>query len=129
MSERRTTGGRVALSARRFADRAYNRLRRAVDPALSLAQRIRNSTRWKKLRVAYKLEHPMCELCRAAGRLVPAREVDHVVPLEKAPELGLKWTNLQALCRGCHALKSQAERRPPSSADADPAALPGTPAP
>lgn len=98
--------------ARRFADRAYNRLHRATDPALALAQKIRNSGRWKRVRAAYRLEHPMCELCRKAGRLEPARQVDHIVPLEIAPELAFEWTNLQALCTPCHALKSQEERKP-----------------
>lgn len=120
---------------RRFADRAYNRLHRATDPALAAAQTIRNSVRWKRVRSAYRLEHPMCELCRKAGRLEPARQVDHIVPLEISLELAFEWTNLQALCTKCHALKSQEERKPkgdeemPAENKVDPPAPAAAPAP
>ena len=46
-----------------------------------------------------------CQHCGRAGRL----EVDHVTPLDEG---GDPWelTNLQALCKPCHVVKTRAER-------------------
>ena len=51
--------------------------------------------------------HPR-EACGKAGRL----EIDHVKPLHRG---GAPWTldNLQALCRGCHIVKTSSERKAP----------------
>lgn len=36
-------------------------------------------------------------------------EVDHVQPLRDAPELAFDLSNLQVLCRACHAAKTRIE--------------------
>lgn len=57
-----------------------------------------------------------CRRCKAQGRTSLAEEVDHIIP--KAKALALGWTqqqidapsNLQAISRACHLLKSKEER-------------------
>ena len=50
----------------------------------------------------------MCEACLADGRAVPAEDVHHVVPIERARTFGemerlaLSAGNLRSLCRNCH---------------------------
>jgi len=55
---------------------------------------------WKKIRKRYITAHPLCEICKAAGRYTAAEEVHHKTPLADGgtndPD------NLQALCKPCH---------------------------
>jgi 5-methylcytosine-specific restriction protein A len=64
---------------------------------------------WRKLRNAYAAAHPLCEPCERAGRVVPMQVVDHRVPIERAPERRLDWSNLESMCRPCHSRKTIAE--------------------
>ena len=50
---------------------------------------------------------PMCRLCLASGRPVPAKEVDHIVP--KVLGGGDEDSNLQPLCEDCHKAKTAKE--------------------
>jgi 5-methylcytosine-specific restriction protein A len=55
---------------------------------------------WKKIREAYLRSHPLCELCREGGRLVPATTVHHK---QKLTEGGTHaHSNLQSMCESCH---------------------------
>ena len=56
--------------------------------------------RWRKVRAVYLSKHPLCERCEAAGRLVPATEVHHIVAV--ADGGSDTDDNLQALCKPCH---------------------------
>ena len=58
---------------------------------------------WRKLRLMVLREQPLC----ACGRV--ATEVDHIIPIAKAPELRLEMSNLQAMCKSCHSRKTNAE--------------------
>lgn len=62
---------------------------------------------WGQLRAWYIVRYPLCEHCEAKGLVVPAREVDHIVPFRSPSDpLRLDETNLQSLCRPCHAKKT-----------------------
>ncbi len=50
---------------------------------------------------------PLCVQCEQHDRVALATEVDHVVPLWKGG--GDHDSNLQPLCRACHAAKSALE--------------------
>ncbi len=63
---------------------------------------------WRKLRNWYICQHPMC--C-VPGCDRPADEIDHIVPIEKAPERRLDATNLQSLCKSHHVLKTWEDKR------------------
>ena len=55
---------------------------------------------WEKIRDWYISLHPLCEICETQGRLTPATEVHHIVPIEDGGSD--KGGNLQALCKSCH---------------------------
>lgn len=50
----------------------------------------------------------MCAHCATIGRVEPATEVDHVVPIRRGGAR-LDPANLQALCKRCHSRKTMAE--------------------
>ncbi|MDO6804080.1 HNH endonuclease, partial [Wenyingzhuangia sp. 1_MG-2023] len=60
------------------------------------------TSRWKKLSVAYRRQHPLCCDCESRGTIRPADLVDHIKPAKKFPELFWDWRNLRALCQECH---------------------------
>ena len=79
--------------------------------AFSLKHKPRNpfysTAAWLKAR-AYKLSiQKLCEDCKKAA----ATEVHHRIPLEERPDLSVTLTNLEALCKSCHAAESQREAR------------------
>jgi 5-methylcytosine-specific restriction protein A len=56
--------------------------------------------RWQKIRAAFLSAHPLCELCKRAGRLTPATLVHHK---RKVVDGGTDADeNLMALCDTCH---------------------------
>lgn len=67
-----------------------------------------NTNRWRLLRHDKLSQSPLCERCKEEGRLRPASEVHHIVPVEnghtKAERAALMFDphNLQALCHDCH---------------------------
>lgn len=67
------------------------------------------STAWRKLRALKLEQEPMCEECLKEGRLIPARMVDHIVPINKGGA-SLDIDNLQSLCNVCHARKSAKDK-------------------
>lgn len=61
---------------------------------------------WEKARAEYLAVYSSCRRC---GQ--PATEVDHIIPIRKAPHRRLDRTNFQSLCRQCHAGWKQAQDR------------------
>jgi 5-methylcytosine-specific restriction enzyme A len=61
-------------------------------------------------RTAKLAQSPLCEMCKAQGRLVPADHVDHILAIAKG---GDPWDmdNLQSLCLPCHSRKTATEDR------------------
>ena len=55
---------------------------------------------WKRIRDRYAAEHPLCELCLKEGRLTPAQEVHHILPVSKGGTHARD--NLMSLCQSCH---------------------------
>lgn len=68
------------------------------------------SGRWQKVRNAYIRRHPLCEHCLARGEMVAGTEVDHIVEIKDGGSK-LDFSNLQTLCRSCHAIKTAQEQR------------------
>lgn len=66
--------------------------------------------RWRKARLRFLSDHPLCATCTAAGRLIPATEVDHVTPHRGDRLLFWDEGNWSALCTSCHKSKSAKER-------------------
>lgn len=70
--------------------------------------RLIQSSEWVRLRRAKLSTNPVCERCAEEGRLTPATEVHHIMPVErgltKAEKARLMFnpSNLRALCHKCH---------------------------
>ena len=63
---------------------------------------------WRRFRLAYLDDNPICVRCEAGGRIVPATVVDHVVPMSQGGAHMVE-SNSQALCKRCHDLKTMRE--------------------
>jgi 5-methylcytosine-specific restriction endonuclease McrA len=98
------------LRGRGQKDADYRR-RRMADPALAEAERIRNTGRWRWLRKVKLARDPLCEDCRERGRIEPARQVHHMEPLVRRPDLAYTLENLRSLCTTCHARREAEARR------------------
>ena len=65
---------------------------------------------WRNIRTwILRRDKHLCQTCKAAGRLTPATEVDHII--NKAQGGTDHPDNLQAICHRCHGVKTQAESR------------------
>ncbi len=61
----------------KLMDKQYNQYER--DPASNK----RYGRAWKRIRDRYIKAHPLCEECQKQGKLTPAEEVHHILPLSK----------------------------------------------
>lgn len=102
-----------AKSARTAAT-DYDKRRRA-DPRLGVAAGIRDSSRWKRVRLLKLSMHPLCEdpfsIHARRDMTVAACQVHHIKGVADFPELAFDLENLQSLCTGCHSRAEQAEKR------------------
>jgi 5-methylcytosine-specific restriction protein A len=55
---------------------------------------------WRRLRRQKLAETPMCEHCRP--RIVPATQVDHIVPISEGGPPFPNLDGLRSLCASCH---------------------------
>ncbi len=58
--------------------------------------------RWRKARLLYLKQHPLCTACQAEGKIVPATVVDHIIPHRGDQQLFWDQGNWQALCDRHH---------------------------
>ena len=72
---------------------------------------------WVKLRTRImERDCGLCQVCRKAGRVTVASQVDHIV--SKANAYRMKWSteqidadsNLQAICKPCHLVMTEEEQ-------------------
>ena len=71
-----------------------------------------NSKQWHELRnFKWQESNGLCELCLKDGIINEAREIHHIVPIEKDWNKRLDYDNLIALCSDCH--NAQHERISP----------------
>ena len=86
-------------------------VKRGLDRQRPSAARRAYGPRWRRARAAYLTRHPLCVPCQAAGRVVSAMVVDHVVPHRGDPVLFWDEANWQGLCKPCHDVKTAREGR------------------
>lgn len=66
---------------------------------------------WREFSKEYRVSNPFCVECLKLGNYnAKNTHVDHIVPLEKAPERKYDDSNLQTLCRSCHGKKTFKEK-------------------
>jgi 5-methylcytosine-specific restriction protein A len=54
---------------------------------------------WRRRRLRYLKQHPLCEICEEKGLTVPAKDVHHRVAKPYGDDSD---ANLQGLCHSCH---------------------------
>jgi 5-methylcytosine-specific restriction protein A len=85
----------------------YDRGRRQIDPALSLAANIRSGWKWKKVRRQKLTGWPLCQDPfkdhERRNATETAKQVHHIVGLATHPELAYTLDNLMSVCTRCHA--------------------------
>lgn len=97
-----TTAGRYCERHRHIAATEDRDRKADLDRSRGTAAQRGYDATWRRLRLTVLAEEPLCRLCRAAGKLTPAAEVDHVVPIAERPDLRLDRENLRPLCKPCH---------------------------
>lgn len=60
--------------------------------------------------MAWRAEHPLCEMCRSKGKITPGEVLDHIVPVFMYNDF-YDETNLQTLCKKCNAAKGNKDKR------------------
>lgn len=90
----RLTDGLYCAEHQRQANYHYNHYQR--EPETNK----RYGRAWKRIRDRFIKAHPLCEECKKAGRLMPAEEVHHVIPISQGGTNDER--NLMALCKACH---------------------------
>ena len=90
----RLTNSRFCEEHARLEAQRYERYQR--DPAVKK----RYGRAWQRVRDRVISAHPLCERCNERGRITPAQEVHHIVPLSQGGTHD--ETNLMALCTSCH---------------------------
>ena len=81
---------------------------RARDERPSAAKR-GYDRHWRKARLVYLGENPLCVRCGDRGFVIAAEVVDHVVPHKGNRDLFWDRANWQALCKPCHDWKTLTE--------------------
>lgn len=79
--------------------------RRAYEKERGTAAKRGYDDRWRKARLAFLKEHPICAECKDELASV----VDHKTPHKGDPELFWDQTNWQELCPTCHNRKTALE--------------------
>jgi len=81
----------------------------AADARRGTATQRGYEARWRKARVIYLREHPLCVHCQQEGLIVAATQVDHIIPHRGDYELMWDESNWQSLCTHHHSLKTASE--------------------
>ena len=66
---------------------------------------------WLKGRLSHLAQHPLCEPCKARGRLTAATVVNHRIPHKGDVTLFNDRANWQSTCAPCHDGAIQSEER------------------
>jgi 5-methylcytosine-specific restriction protein A len=80
-------------------NRDYNANRRKISPD------VYNWT-WRKKRVAFLRNNPLCVKCKEHGQTQIATEVDNIIPHGGNMEIFWNQDNWQSLCKSCHSKKT-----------------------
>jgi 5-methylcytosine-specific restriction protein A len=88
------TDDRYCEQHQSLVNKQYNKYQR--DPESNK----RYGRSWKRIRDRYIKTHTLCEECQRQGRLTPAEEVHHIIPLANGGSNNKE--NLMSLCKSCH---------------------------
>ncbi len=97
------------LTDRQYCDQHQAKISRAYNKERDPEAGKLYGRQWQRARKQYLVEHPFCVQCAAEDHLVPATEVDHIVPHKGDRKLFWDKTNWQPLCKPCHSRKTAKE--------------------
>lgn len=103
----RTPGEALLRIRRQRAEKEYSYFPRqprdhsVYDKKRPERHKFYHTSEWRKLREAHIRRYPLCEVCKEAGRITPARIVHHIVEIKDGGS-PLDTDNLQSVCRSCH---------------------------
>lgn len=69
------------------------------------------STAWRKGRLAFLAQHPLCERCQVNKRVTTATVVNHRKPHKGDTALFFDWRNWEPACKHHHDADIQSEER------------------
>lgn len=96
------------------SSRNYDKKRRS-DPVLSLAAKIRDSARWKRVRLIKITNNPLCEDPfgdhAKANTTATATQVHHIKPAATNDNEAYELENLMSVCTRCHSKIESRVRR------------------
>lgn len=70
-----------------------------------------NTALWQRLRLIQLTKDPLCQSCKARGRISQATVVDHVFPWAQIGEEAFVANLFQSLCPECHSVKTNLEQQ------------------
>lgn len=62
--------------------------------------------RWRRARLLFLAENPLCRTCEDSGKITAATVVDHIIPHRGNQALFWNVSNWRATCSACHASKT-----------------------
>ena len=80
---------------------------RAYDDTRKNASQRGYDAEWRKIRMAFLKQNPLCVMCMEEGKTTPATVVDHIIPHRGDKRLFYDVENYQALCKRHHDLKTR----------------------
>jgi len=97
------------LTTERYCEQHKKQAAKRYDQERGTAAQRGYGPRWRKVRMMFLRQHPLCVECQKAGRLTPATVVDHIIPHKGDMVLFWDESNWQALCKPCHDRKTAKE--------------------
>lgn len=102
---------RWARSRDKGYQQRYNRTVRNRTQQKAEQYNFYRTREWLQLRhLALERDHYLCQYCKVLGVVTPAKTVDHIVPIEYAPDLKAELDNLADTCGKCHRVKTDWEQ-------------------
>lgn len=88
---------------------AHQKDRRQYDARRGNSSERGYNWQWRKYRLEFLREHPLCCDCMTRNRVTPATVVDHKTPHKGDQALFWDPDNHQGLCKPCHDRKTRTE--------------------
>jgi len=90
------------LTTERFCEAHKKQERQRLDERRGSSSERGYGSRWRKARLYFLKEFPLCVECEKQGRLTAATVVDHIIPHKGNKELFWDTRNWRPLCKRCH---------------------------
>lgn len=97
------------LTKERYCADHVKAVQQRYDKERGTAHQRGYDSQWRKARIGFLRNHPLCVYCFAKGLVIEATVVDHITPHKGVKALFWERGNWQALCKKCHDSKTVRE--------------------